>query len=679
MRALKITYAAFLACALSGGRLTAQIASQPAQNGSVKQTAGAARATGQSAATGQNAAGQNATGGQAPTAAEPTAAAGAAPPATQNEVNEPRSSDRRRAAKEYLAASKLFLNSQFEEAMQGFERAASLDPSNNSYRLAADVARSHEVTALIQAAAKEKLTGDEAAARADLARALELDPKNFEASQHLDELADDAVRSETKPLYEGRSGRLADAISFLPSPARHSFHTHGFARQIVEQVFQAYGIKAMVDDSVTTVAVRVDLDDVSFDEAARIVGMLTKTFYVALDTSHAVVARDTRQNRERYMRLDVETIYLAGLSDEELTEVENLAKNVFDLQQAKASMAERTITLRAPASTLNAFNSTIRTLLDGKSQVLLEMRIIQVAHTSNRNTGVQFPQTINAFNVFAEEQSLLSQNQALVQQIISSGLASPNDPLAILGILLASGQVSSSLLGNGFAVFGGGLTQSALSPGPITIKLNLNTSDSRELDQIQLRLQDGEPGTLKEGSRYPIQTSSFSSVSPNLSSIPGLSGAGTSSSLSSLLSSLSSTVPNIPMVQYQDIGLTLMATPKVMRNDDVALSIDMKLNALAGTSIDGNPVLNNRAYNGTITLREGEAAVVATEVDKSQSQAISGTPGISEIPGLNDVTSKDAQNDYATIVIVMTPHVIRGTQAAGHTAMMRIEKSGAAQ
>jgi Flp pilus assembly secretin CpaC len=133
------------------------------------------------------------------------------------------------------------------------------------------------------------------------------------------------------------------------------------------------------------------------------------------------------------------------------------------------------------------------------------------------------------------------------------------------------------------------------------------------------------------------------------------------------------------MVQYQDIGLTLMATPKVMRNDDVALSIDMKLNALAGTSIDGNPVLNNRAYNGTITLREGEAAVVATEVDKSQSQAISGTPGISEIPGLNDVTSKDAQNDYATIVIVMTPHVIRGTQAAGHTAMMRIEKSGAAQ
>jgi Flp pilus assembly secretin CpaC len=111
-----------------------------------------------------------------------------------------------------------------------------------------------------------------------------------------------------------------------------------------------------------------------------------------------------------------------------------------------------------------------------------------------------------------------------------------------------------------------------------------------------------------------------------------------------------------------------------LRDGDVALSIDLKLDALAGSSIDGNPILDNRAYSGVVTLRAGEAAVVATEMDKSQSLAISGTPGISEIPGLNDVSSKDLQRNYATLVIVMTPHVIRGTQAAGHTAMMRVER-----
>jgi type II secretory pathway component GspD/PulD (secretin) len=130
------------------------------------------------------------------------------------------------------------------------------------------------------------------------------------------------------------------------------------------------------------------------------------------------------------------------------------------------------------------------------------------------------------------------------------------------------------------------------------------------------------------------------------------------------------------MVQYEDLGLTLTASPAVLRNNDVALTIEMKLDALQGTSVDGNPVLDNRAYSGVVTLRAGEAAVVATEVDKSQSMAISGTPGLSEIPGLNNVTGKDLQQNYATIVVVMEPHVLRGPRAAGHTAMMRVEKSG---
>ena len=122
--------------------------------------------------------------------------------------------------------------------------------------------------------------------------------------------------------------------------------------------------------------------------------------------------------------------------------------------------------------------------MDGRSQVLLDVRLIQLAHINERNTGVTPPQQITAFNVYAEEQSILNANQALVQQIISSGLAAPGDTLAILGILLASGQVSSSLFQNGIALFGGGLTLSGVSPAPATFNLTLNSSDSRELDQI---------------------------------------------------------------------------------------------------------------------------------------------------------------------------------------------------
>ncbi len=612
----------------------------------------------------------------APASQAPPAAAPAPPPA--EEAKPPRSSDRRRAAELYLSASKLFLNRQFEEALKEYKQAAALDPANADYRMAADVARSHAVTALVQAAAKDRLLGNDADARAALARALALDPTNFEASQHLDELAGDAARAEPEPLYKQSSGELGAAVPLEPASGARSFHLHADERQVIEQVFKAYGLTAMLDDSVRPTQVRLDLDGASFDEAARVLGLVTDSFYVPMDAHGVVVAADTRERRQRFTPQELETVYMGGLSDDDLTQVEALAKNVFNVPEVKADPSAHTITLRAPASSLNAFNATMRDLLDGRSQVLLDVRLIQVAHTSTRNTGAQLPQTMTAFNVYAEEQSILAANQSLVQEIISSGLASANNPLAILAILIASGQVPSSLLSSGFATFGGGLAQSAIAPGTATLSLNLNTSDSRELDQIQLRLQDGEEGTLKLGEKYPIQTSSYSSLSPSVPNIPGLTGAGSSSSLSSLLSSLSS-VPNIPMVQYEDLGLTLKATPRVLRNGDVALSVDMKLDALSGASIDGNPVLNNQAYSGVVMVKEGEAAVVATEVDKSESLAISGTPGLSEIPGMNNLTGKDFEKNYATIVIVMTPHVVRGTQAAGHTPMMRVEKSRTTQ
>jgi Flp pilus assembly secretin CpaC/tetratricopeptide (TPR) repeat protein len=585
-----------------------------------------------------------------------------------------RSADRRRAAKLYLASSKLFADEQFEEAMRGYEQAAELDPGSADYGLAASVARSHAVTALIQAAAKDRLRGDAAQARAALVHALELDPTNIQVNQHLYELGDDALLGQSRPRYEQEAGTAGDAAKLAPSAAVHSFHLRSDARQMIQNIFKAYGIEASVDSTVQPTHTRLDVDDADFEAATHILGLITNTFYVPLDAHHVLAVRDTKENRQQYTPLEAETVYLPGLSSTELTDVVNLVKNVFNVQQATAEPTSGTITLRASASTINAFNATMRELLDGRSQVMLEVRMIQIAHTSTRNTGVTPPQSMSAINVYSEEQSILNANQSLVQQIISSGLAAPGDTLAILGILLASGQVSSSLFSNGIALFGGGLTASALSPGKVSGNLNLNSSDSRELDQMQLRLGDGEDATIKSGTKYPIQTSSFSSLGASVPSIPRLTGAGTSSSISSLLASYASSVPNIPQVQYQDLGLTLKATPKVLRNDEVALKIDMKIDALAGTSINGNPVLNNRAWSGVVTLKKGEAVEVVSELDRSESRAVSGTPGISEIPGLNNLTGTATQKNYATLLIIMTPHVIRGTQAAGHSPMLRVER-----
>jgi Flp pilus assembly secretin CpaC len=583
-------------------------------------------------------------------------------------------SDRRRAVKLYFDSSRLFEKEHFEEAMRGYRQAAALDPSNPDYALAADVARSHAATALIQTAAKDRMRGDAAASRAALERALVLDPRNPQAAGHLDELGDDALLRQPSPIYEEGADGLAPAPELQHTAGAQSFHLRADQRQIVKQVFKAFGVEATLDDSIQAKQIRLDVDDASFEETMQALSLLTNSFYVPLDEHRVLVARDTTENRLKFTRLEMETVYLPGLSSEELTQVGTLAKNLFDAQRTVAEPASGAITIRAPENTLRVFNTTLRGLLDGRSQVMLDVRMIQVAHTRTLNTGVQPPQTMTAFNVYTEEQSILKANQSLVQQIISSGLASANDPLAILGILIAAGDVSSSLFSNGIATFGGGITESALSPGSTTVNFNLNSSDTRELDQIQLRLADGETGTLRVGMRYPIMTSSFSSLAGSGVNIPGLTGAGSSSALSSLLASVSGSALSVPQVEYQDLGLTLKATPSVMRNGDVSLILDLKIDALAGSSINGVPLLNNSAYSSVVQLRQDEGVVVLSQLNKQESRAISGTPGMSEIPGLNSLSAKDNASNYATLLVVVSPHVIRETHAAGHSPMMRIER-----
>jgi len=286
---------------------------------------------------------------------------------------------------------------------------------------------------------------------------------------------------------------------------------------------------------------------------------------------------------------------------------------------------------------------------------------------------VQLPQQVTAFNVYSQEQAIFNANKDLIAQIIASGLAAPGDTLAILGILLASGQVSSPIFQNGILLFGNGLTLSGLSVSPLTVAFNLNSSDSRQLDQFQLRMADGEEGTLKSGTRYPITTSSYSNLGAFSSSIPGLNSPGNSSDLASLISGLTGASGNIPMVEYQDLGLTLKATPSIMRSGEVALKIDLKISALAGASINGVPILASRAWAGVVTVGQNEAVVVASEMDRQETNAVSGTPGLSDVPGLNNITTKNVQKNYASLLVVMTPHVVRSPRQGDHTPMVHID------
>jgi hypothetical protein len=257
----------------------------------------------------------------------------------------------------------------------------------------------------------------------------------------------------------------------------------------------------------------------------------------------------------------------------------------------------------------------------------------------------------------------LQNNQSLVQQIISSGLASAGDYAAIAAILIASGQIGSTILSQPFATFGNGLTLTGLAPGSVSGNLLLNSSDSRSLDQVTMRVEDQQESTLKSGTRYPIITSTYSSLSGSSLNIPGISSAGLSSTLAGLgisASSLTSAASQtIPQVQYEDLGLTLKVKPYVQKDRDVTLNLDLKITSLSGAVLNNIPVLENQQYTAIITLKEGASAVVVSNLSKQQSSAVSGIPGLSELPGFQSTTNVNGENDISTLLIVITPHLLR--------------------
>jgi hypothetical protein len=564
----------------------------------------------------------------------------------------------RMAQKSYLLGVRAMEKGDVDAAEKAFAKASKADPSNREYAVDWQIARQHGITKLVQDADKARLMGHPELARAELAEALALDPKNPEVSQHIDDLANLAG---TKPPDDTLTATLAPPIELAPKPGKQSFHLKSSEQEVLRRVLEAYGLSVVTDDSLATKTIRFDADDLDYAQAAHLVNLVTNSFMVPLDPVRVLVAKDTKENRAKYERLAVETLRLPGLTTVEFSDMGNVAKNVLGVTQSAVQPGSGTLTVRAPIGNLNALNRTFADLLDGKSELLLDVKIYQVENTRTGVVGVQLPQTTTVFNVPTELNSVIQGNQSLVQQIISSGLASAGDFAAIAAILIASGEVTSSILSQPFATFGNGLSLTGLTSNGITGNLSLNAADTRALDQIQLRLDDNAEGTVRSGTRYPITTSNYSNIAASSVSIPGITSAGLSSILSGLgvnASSLSSAQP-IPQVQYEDLGLTLKVTPRIERSDDVALKIDLKIQALQGASLNGLPVLTNRSYTADIVLRHGASALVVGNLSRQESKAVSGTPGLSELPGFSPLSSTTKEYDVSNLAILVTPHILR--------------------
>lgn len=598
--------------------------------------------------------------------AAPPAAAAKAPEKSARPVNETLSqSQRDKADNAYLAGARLFERKDFTGAEAQFKKAATLNPSDHNYTLAAAMAHTERVTDLVQQAGKARLKGQKETADSLLAEARQLDPENKIVPEHggtaaLDRIFRPVIEPANEPWMR-EAPALAGPIALTPNKSTQTFHLHADEQQLITQVFQSYGIRPVFDQSVPRQSIRFDIDNVQYAQAAPILMQMAHLFSVPLDSSSVLIAKDTPENRQQFERQLQETVFVPGMTNEEMDSLGNVIRQVFEVKQLVVEKSSGNLVLRAPEDTLKAVNLTLADLLDSSSVVMIDLRLYSVDTTRQRQIGGQTPQQIGIFSVASEAQQIVSQNQTLVNQAIAQGLVPPNaSNVAIALALIASGLVQSTLVSNTIGLFGGGLTTMGVTENQgAAFHLALNSSDTRGLDDIEVRVNDRDTATFRLGTRYPITTATYTNGIAGISQ-SALAGVNVNGVPASRLLSQLGTQATIPEIQYEDLGLTLKASPTVQKSGNIYMQLNLKIESLAGSSSNNIPVLNSRTFVSDVTVPDGQTAMLVSSLTRSESAAIGGLPGLGELPGFQTLTSdKTAEKDTSELILLVTPHIVR--------------------
>jgi len=555
--------------------------------------------------------------------------------------------ERAQAQRAFKEGMKLKSAGKLDQAFDKFERAAELNPHNLDYITAREFTRQQMVMQAMERGNKAMLENKEIVAMAEFRRATEYDPTNDFAIQRLR----DSLPEDMQPESQGmRVVEQSTPIELMPSGAHHDFHFRGDARTLLTQVAQNYGMIAEFDESVQQRRVRFDIEDVNFATAMDAATRVTKTFWVPLSSRQMLFAADTVENRRNLERMALRTFYLPDVSsDQQLNEIMNSLRVLLNLRYIAAQKSQQTITIRAEQPLVEAAARLLENLSSGGPEVMLDMKVYEVSYTLARQIGTALPTQFTMFNINPSLIAGLGQNaQNLINQLIASGGINQANSTAIQALLAQLANQSSSILTHPFATFGGGLTLFGLTSGGtgITVNLSVNDSNLRSLEHVTLRAGQNNPSTLKIGERYPLVNATFSPIynSPQIAQVIG---------------NASYTAP-FPSFYYEDLGLVLKATPSIHSGGDVTLKLELAIRSLGTQTVNGMPIINNREYNGTITVKNGESSVVTGLLTRNDALSLMGYPFFSQVPGLTYAASehdKNAMDDE--LMVVITPHVVR--------------------
>jgi len=522
----------------------------------------------------------------------------------------------------------------YEQAYDFYKQAYDLKPTNLSYRTSFERLRFLAGASHVHRGQLLRDAGQLDAALAELQKATEIDPSSAIAKQELQrtqqmiDAAKAAPGKSAAPSPDFLQQRLREAggpveltsISNVPINLKITEDS----KVIYETVGKLAGINVLFDPDYTSRRIKIELNNVSLEEALRIIAVETKTFWRPVTPNTIFIAADNPAKRKDLEQSVIKTFYLANLSQPtELQDVVNALRQILEINRIQPLPTQSAIVVRGTPDQLALAEKLVTDLDKSKPEVLVDVAVMQINRDKSRTLGINPPTSASV-----QLQSNLNTSGTTTT---TNGITST--PTTVNGS--STNGLSLNTLGNLNA------TDFQVTISQATATALFSDSSTQLIQKPQIRAIEGQKASLKIGQRVPVATGSFQ---------PGIGGVG--------INPLVNT-----QFQYLDVGVNIDITPRVHANGDVTLKITMEVSEVDGTSSIGGitqPIIGQRKIENEVRLKEGEVNLLGGMMESQQTRALTGFPLLSQIPILKYLFGQtNSDRSETETVFALIPHVVR--------------------
>jgi general secretion pathway protein D len=522
-------------------------------------------------------------------------------------------------------------NNKYDEAFQAYSQAHSLKPKDPKYFTAFTRMRFYAAVEHVRQGQLLRDSGKLQEAATEFQRAAEIDPTNFAAkgeAHRAEEMIKKQAKGETAPKARSSLDKMADEaggpVELVPlSGTLINLRLTESASMVYKTIAKLAGINVLFDQDYKPQKITVELNDVTLREALNTVALQTKTFWEPISSNTILVAADTTSKRKEMEDTVMKTFYLRNVSNAaELQEAATTLKGILDVTRIQLIPKQNAMILRGTTDQMVLAQKLLTDIDKPKPEVVIDIAVLQVSRSRIRTMGVNPPTSANV---------VLVPGGVGVVGGGSSGSGSGSN----------SGSGGNNFTFNNLLKVNGNNFQVSF-PGA-SLSFLMSDSNTKLLQNPEVRALDNEKATLKIGDRVPVATGSF--------------GAGGGFGGSALVNT---------QFQYLDVGVNIDITPHVHSDGDVTLKMTLEVSSVSGTQNIGGisqPIIGQRRIEHETRLADGEVNLVGGILEDTEANSLAGYPWLTKIPILKYLFGQEEkQRQENEIVFAITPHIVRAPE-----------------